>query len=126
LLEKAIADCILEYYGELDDVRTAISASSIFVLPSYREGTPRSVLEAMAMGRPIVTTDAPGCRETVIDQINGLLVPVKSVGKLVEAILQLVDQPSVREKMGGAARALAVSRYASDQVARSVVDLLAL
>ncbi len=60
-----IADGRLKYWGKLSDVRPAIAESSVYVLPSYREGTPRTVLEAMAMGRAIITTDAPGCRETV-------------------------------------------------------------
>ena len=77
-LDGWIAEGCIEYLGRLSDVRPAIAASSVYVLPSYREGTPRTVLEAMAMGRPIITTDAPGCRQTVIEGDNGFLVPVKS------------------------------------------------
>lgn len=66
----------INYLGELTDVRPAIAETSVYVLPSYREGTPRTVLEAMSMGRAIITTDAPGCRETVVDGDNGFLVPV--------------------------------------------------
>ena len=62
------------FTARMDDVKPAISESSVYVLPSYREGTPRTVLEAMAMGRPIITTDAPGCKETVKDGINGYIV----------------------------------------------------
>ena len=85
-----VADGTLEYLGRLSDVRPAIAASTVYVLPSYREGTPRTVLEAMAMGRPIITTDAPGCRETVVDGHNGFLVPIKSVEALVQAMLKFV------------------------------------
>ena len=60
-------DGTIDYLGWLEDVRSAIADCSVYVLPSYREGTPRTVLEAMAMGRPIITTDAPGCRETVVE-----------------------------------------------------------
>lgn len=126
LLEKAIEDGIVEYLGEISDVRPAIAASSIYVLPSYREGTPRSVLEAMAMGRPVITTDAPGCRETVEAGVNGLLVSVRAVSELVDAMLQLIDEPDTRQRMGDAGRARAVSRYTADEVAQSVIDLLAL
>jgi glycosyltransferase involved in cell wall biosynthesis len=126
LLETAIADGIVEYLGEMHDVRPAIANANIYVLPSYREGTPRSVLEAMAMGRPVVTTDAPGCRETVETGVNGLLVPVKTTSELAEAIMQLVDNPDTRQQMGDAGRARAVSRYAAKTVAQSVIDLLAL
>src|SRR3546814_8590412 len=66
---------LIDYLGRLDDVRPAIAACSVYVLPSYREGTPRTVLEAMAMGRAIITTDAPGCRQTVEEGRNGYLVP---------------------------------------------------
>lgn len=90
----------VEYLGVLDDVRGALAGASVFVLPSYREGTPRSTLEAMAMGRAIITTDAPGCRETVNNLVNGILVPVKSVEGLVEAMRTLILDPSLRVYMG--------------------------
>ena len=90
----------IEYLGNLSDVRPAIAEASVFVLPSYREGTPRSVLEAMAMGRPIITTDVAGCRETVVHGTNGLLVPVKDAVALAEAMEELADRPDVRAEMG--------------------------
>src|SRR5690606_24295267 len=73
-LETWISSGAIDYLGKLDDVRPAIQGCSVYVLPSYREGTPRTVLEAMAVGRPIITTDAPGCRETVVEGENGFLV----------------------------------------------------
>ncbi|MDN5557597.1 MAG: glycosyltransferase family 4 protein, partial [Acinetobacter sp.] len=85
-LDTWIADGRLKYWGKLSDVRPAIAESSVYVLPSYREGTPRTVLEAMAMGRAIITTDAPGCRETVLHGVNGYLVAVKSVDELVQCM----------------------------------------
>src|SRR5690606_11207686 len=81
-LDHWINSNTLKYWGKLSDVRPAIAESSVYVLPSYREGTPRTVLEAMAMGRAIITTNAPGCRETVTDGDNGFLVEVKSVESL--------------------------------------------
>lgn len=70
-LDEWVSTGTLEFLGKLADVRPAIADSNVYVLPSYREGTPRTVLEAMAMGRPVITTDAPGCRETVTDGDNG-------------------------------------------------------
>ena len=101
----------IEFLGRLDDVRPAISDCTVYVLPSYREGTPRTVLEAMAMGRPIITTDAPGCRETVIDGENGFLVPVKSVDALVEAMRKFIDDPELAVRMGKRSRETAEEKY---------------
>jgi glycosyltransferase involved in cell wall biosynthesis len=110
-LESWIDQGAIEYLGRLDDVRPAIEASTVYVLPSYREGTPRTVLEAMAMGRPIITTDAPGCRETVIDGENGFLVPVKSVDALVEAMQRFIDNPDLAVEMGRRSREIAEEKY---------------
>ncbi|KKC34559.1 glycosyltransferase family 4 protein [Devosia psychrophila] len=122
LLEDAIRDGVLTYHGELADVRPAIAASSIYVLPSYREGTPRSVLEAMAMGRPVITTDAPGCRETVRDGWNGLLVPIKAINELADAMSKLAIDAALREKMGAASRNMALTKYRAVDVANSIID----
>lgn len=102
---------ILEYLGETVDVRPYIAEANIYVLPSYREGTPRTVLEAMAMGRPVITTDAPGCRETVSDGENGFLVPVKDVKALVSAMERFILQPELIEKLGRLSRKLAEEKY---------------
>ena len=110
-LDGWVAEGTIEFLGRLDDVRTAIAAAQVYVLPSYREGTPRTVLEAMAMGRPIITTDAPGCRETVVDGENGFLVPVKSVDALVEALRRFIDDPTLAPRMGKRSRDIAVDRY---------------
>lgn len=110
-LDRWIADGTFEFLGRLDDVRPSIAGSTVYVLPSYREGTPRTVLEAMAMGRPIITTDAPGCRETVIDGDNGFLVPVQSVDALVEAILKFIEDPTLAPRMGKRSREIAEEKY---------------
>lgn len=110
-LERWRSDGIIKYLGRLEDVRGAIEDSSIFVLPSYREGTPRSVLEAMALGRPIITTDAPGCRQTVINGVNGYTVPVASVDALCSAVMKFLLHPEVIPKMGFESRQLAEDRY---------------
>jgi glycosyltransferase involved in cell wall biosynthesis len=103
--------CGIDYKGHVGDVRPAIAACSVYVLPSYREGTPRSVLEAMAMGRAIVTTDAPGCRETVVDGENGVLVKPRDPGSLFEAMMRFVEEPALAKAMGAASRRLAEAKY---------------
>lgn len=110
-LDGWVADGTLDYLGRLADVRPAIAARSVYVLPSYHEGTPRTVLEAMAMGRAIITTDAPGCRETVVDGDNGWLVPVKSADALAAAMLRFVQDPALAPRMGARSRAVAEDRY---------------
>lgn len=110
-LDSWIDDGVIEFLGRLDDVRPAIANSSVYVLPSYREGTPRTVLEAMAMGRPIITTDAPGCRETVVDGENGYLVPVKSSESLVAAMKCFIHNPALAFSMGQRSRQIACEKY---------------
>lgn len=110
-LDDWVSSGIVNYWGKLNDVRSAITASSVYVLPSYREGTPRSVLEAMSMGRAIITTDAPGCRETVNEGENGFLVPVKDSQKLAEAMLKFIKNPVLYKNMGDASRKIAESKY---------------
>lgn len=91
---------IIEHFGETDTVADYYKQCSVYVLPSYREGTPRTVLEAMAMGRPIITTDAPGCRETVIDGKTGFLVPVQDAEAVAERMLQFINHPELINTMG--------------------------
>jgi len=101
---------LIQYLGETDDVRPYIEKCSVFVLPSYREGMPRSVLEAMSMGRAIITTDAPGCRDTVIPGKNGYLVSIKSPKELSDAMMKLIDNNHIQD-MGSYSRKLAVERF---------------
>lgn len=115
---------VIEFLGRLDDVRPAIAKSSVFVLPSHREGTPRTVLEAMAMGRPVVTTDAPGCRQTVINGRNGFLVPVGDVEALTRAMTHFVGADSLIRQMGSESRALARDRFDVHQVNDTLLDIL--
>ena len=115
----------LEYLGQLADVRPAIAEASVFVLPSfYREGTPRSTLEAMAMGRPIITTDMPGCRETVIHGDNGFLVPPRDADGLLEAMQRLAADPRMRARMGAQSRSLCERRFEVGDVTRTLLDHL--
>ena len=124
-LDRWIAGGI-QYLGELTDVRPAIARASVYVLPSYREGTPRTVLEAMAMRRPVITTDAPGCRETTVDGLTGLLVPVRSVDAVAQAMIRLGEDPPARDRMAEAGLARARERYAVDRVNRATMDHLGL
>lgn len=115
-LDNWIAEDVVKYWGKLSDVRPAIQESSVYVLPSYREGTPRTVLEAMAMGRAIITTDAPGCRETVIHGDNGYLVEVKSMQSLKLAMLQFIENPVLVYQMGLRSRQIALEKYDVHQI----------
>ena len=115
-LETWVNDKIVNYWGKLSDVRPAIAASSVYVLPSYREGTPRTVLEAMAMGRAVITTDAPGCRETVSHGVNGYLVAVKSVDQLVQSMQYFIEDPKLMISMGQRSREIALNKYDVHQV----------
>ncbi|UII73109.1 glycosyltransferase family 4 protein [Pseudomonas sp. HN11] len=102
---------LIQYHGAVSDVKPHIAACSVFVLPSYREGTPRSVLEAMSCARAIVTTDAPGCRETVIEGENGYLVKPRDSADLAKAMGRLASSRELRERMGRASRELAEQKY---------------
>ena len=114
----------IEYLGHLDDVRPAIESCSVYVLPSYREGTPRTVLEATAMGRASIVTDAPGCRETVVHGETGFLVPVKNSAALAEAMLAMADNKDLRRQMGVAARRFCEEKYEVKKVNRALIDHL--
>ena len=121
-LDAWIADGRLSYWGKLSDVRPAIQASAVYVLPSYREGTPRTVLEAMAMGRAIITTDAPGCRETVVNGLNGYLVGIKSVQDLVQSMQYFIEDPQLMTQMGQRSREIALNKYDVHQVNRHMLS----
>ncbi len=114
----------LEFIGKLDDVRPALEQTSVYVLPSYREGTPRTVLEAMATGRAIITTDAPGCRETVVHGHNGLIVPVGNAQKLADAMRELAKAPGTVHAMGKASRRLAEEKYDVVAVNAAIIGYL--
>ena len=109
-LDRMIAAGV-EYLGPQSDVRPALREHSVYVLPSYREGTPRSVLEAMATGRPVITTDVPGCRETVTDGVNGLLVPAKDADSLYRAMRRFVDEPERIAPTAAESRRIAEEKF---------------
>lgn len=100
-LQMYINENIINYLGVSNNIHQMIANSSVFVLPSYyREGVPHSILEAMATGRAIITTDSPGCRETVKEGINGFLVPTKNVEELAEKMIWLIENPEEIKRMG--------------------------
>lgn len=117
---------IVEYFGELADIRPALRECSVYVLPSYREGMPRTVLEAMAIGRPIITTNAPGCRETVIPGENGFLVPPRNVNALAAAMERFIIDPTLMPAMGARSRALAEERFDVHKVNAAMLDAMGL
>lgn len=106
-LQPFLDDGSVTYFGEQEDVRPYLARCSVFVLPSYREGTPKSVLEAMASARAVLTTDAPGCRETVRDGENGFLVPVRCVDAIVEKMEWFLSNPKETAAMGKKGREMA-------------------
>lgn len=124
-LDTWIEEGHIEFLGKLNDVRDSIKNSSVYVLPSWYEGTPRTVLEAMAMARPIITTDAPGCRETVIPNYNGFLVPTHNVEKLCHAMEYFLLNPEKISVMGEASRKIAVEKYDVDKVNRHMMEEMA-
>lgn len=116
---------VIQYLGELDDVRPAYINCSVFVLPSYyREGCPRSSLEALSCGRPVITTDSVGCRETVIDGVNGFLVRPRSVEDIEQAMIRFIDEPNLVGQMGEASRELALKRFDVHTVNRQIVEAI--
>ena len=104
-MDDWVKEGVVEYLGVADDVKPYMAAADCVVLPSYREGVPRSLLEAAAIGRPIVTTDAAGCRDAVEDGVNGLLCRVADAGDLADKLLRMIAMtPEDRELMGQAGR----------------------
>lgn len=114
----------VEYLGETDDVAAVIAEYDVFVLPSYREGLPRATLEAMAMGKPVISTDVPGCRETVVEGVNGYLVPVRDAVALKAAMSRFVADPSLIDSLGAASRDIAVRKYDVHKVNEEIVQII--
>lgn len=125
-MDAWIEENVIEYLGTTDDIRPSIANADCVVLPSfYREGVPRSLLEAAAMGRPLITTDSVGCRDAVTDGTTGFLVPPRAVPVLVDRLIQVVDMPSARrEGMGLQGRAKMEREFAEQIVIKRYLDLL--
>lgn len=111
-LDSWVKEGVIEYLGETRDVRPYLAASTVYCLPTfYREGIPRTVIEALSTGRAIITTDSPGCRETVVEGENGYLVPVRDVGELAKAMERFAEDPALAIKQGLRSRELAVEKF---------------
>lgn len=117
---KRFIEVGVEYYGEQEDVRPYLAQCSVFVLPSYREGTPKSNLEAMACGRAVITTDAPGCKETVHNEKNGFLVPVKDVDAIFEKMKWYIENPEEASRMGKIGRQMVENIFDVRKVNESI------
>jgi glycosyltransferase involved in cell wall biosynthesis len=116
-------DGIVEWLGPRSDIPELLAASHIACLPSYCEGLPKSLLEALAAGLPVVTTDVPGCREVVTEDCNGYLVPPRNAEALAQAIEKLVIDPTLRQAMGRESRLLAESQFSREIVCSKTVEL---
>lgn len=123
-LQAWIDEGVIVWHGRLDDVRAHLAACHVYVLPSYREGTPRTVLEAMATGRPAVTTDTPGCRQTVVHGRSGLLVPARDPGALADALGYFLQHPQRIGAMGDEARRHVQAHYDVDAVNQAMLRLM--
>lgn len=125
-MDDWVDEGIVNYLGESDDVRSQITAATCIVLPSYREGTPRSLLEAAAMGRPIITTDAVGCREVVDDGVNGYLCKVRDAADLAEKMEQMLSlSHDQREEMGKRGRAKMEAEFDEQIVIKKYLEAIA-
>ena len=124
-LDGWIAQGLVDYLGETDDVRPYVAAASAVVLPSYREGLPRTLLEAAAMARPLIATDVPGCREVVEDGVNGFLCEVRDSTSLANAMKKLAElSPSQRLAMGEAGRRKVQDKFSETVVIRAYLNAL--
>lgn len=125
-VQKWVAEGIIEYLGRTDDVRPFLNDCSVYVLPSYHEGMPRSVLEALATGRPVITTNSPGCKETVCEGKNGFLVPVRDSEALYRAMKYFVENPQDIPRMGNESRLLAEERFDVKKVNQKIAGVMGL
>ena len=114
---------MIEWWGWQEDMPAVYSQAHIVCLPSYREGVPRTLLEAAACGRPIVASDVPGCREVVKQGINGLLVAARDVNGLAHAIEQLIQDGPLRMKMGAESRKVAQAEFSVDLINSQILTV---
>lgn len=122
-IQPWLNDGTAEWPGQVN-VKPWLAKTSVYVLPSYREGVPRSTQEAMAMARPVITSDVPGCRETVVDGVNGFMVPPRNVPALAEAMLKFIDNPQLIITMGAESRRLAEERFDVDKINSKLIAVL--
>lgn len=123
-LDNYIYSGIVEYLGYVENVSEVIAQSSVFVLPSYREGVPRSTQEAMAIGRAIITTDVPGCRETVEEGVNGFLISPYSSEKIAEKMFYFIQNPEQIVLMGKESRRIAEQKFDVDKITKNLISII--
>jgi glycosyltransferase involved in cell wall biosynthesis len=123
LLHQWQREGIVELFGWHDDMADVLARCHIVCLPSYGEGLPKALMEAAASGKPIVTTDSPGCREVVDNGENGFLVPIRQVEPLAEALARLIGDADLRRRMGARARERALAEFSVDKVAGETLQL---
>lgn len=123
-IEPYIKKGIVIYYGEQKDVKLFLEESTVVVLPSYREGLPHVLLEGMATGRAIITTEAPGCKETVQEGVNGFLVPVKNVDKLTEKMIWMINNSDKVIEMGKQSYLIAKTKFEVSKVNNKILNTM--
>ena len=120
VLESKSDGNYIKWLGHRNDVLQLLKQSHIMAFPSwYREGLPKSIIEAQAIGRPIITTDSVGCKDTVIDGYNGFIIPIKDSKALAEALKKLIDNDEIRIKMGHNAREFAIKKFNIQDVVKT-------
>jgi glycosyltransferase involved in cell wall biosynthesis len=122
-LLRRCSEGTVEYLGHRQDVVTLFAQSSLVVLPSYREGLPRVLIEAAASGRAVVTTDVPGCRDAIVKDQTGILVPPRNVAALADAIQYLLEDMELCKRMGKAGRVLAEEKFAIEEVVSAHMEI---
>lgn len=123
-IQKYIDNNVIKYYGNQTDVRYFLRDSAVIVLPSYREGVPHTVLEAMSTGRAILTTDVAGCRETVVNEVNGFLVKPYSVEDLEEKMIWMIKNPEKVKEMGKKSLLIARERFEVKKVNHIIMNVM--
>jgi glycosyltransferase involved in cell wall biosynthesis len=118
-----LSDGLFEYLGEVSDIERLIAQCSVVALPSYREGLPRSLLEAGACAKPSVTTDVPGCRDLVLDGVNGLVVPPKNPERLADALDRCLSDPKLSAEMGERARQRILDRFTDQAIVAQILGI---
>jgi len=122
--KKWIKEGAVEFLGQISDIKTHLISCSVFVLPSYREGVPRSTQEAMAIGRAIITTDVPGCRETIIDGYNGFIIPPFDTNSLVNSMLKFLENRQLVSAMGFVSREMAEKMFDEETACDKLINIM--
>lgn len=122
-LSRWVGEGTIEWWGHRNDMSAVYEGATLVVLPSYREGLPKVLLEAAACGKAIIATDVPGCRDIVQDEVNGVLVPPRDSSTLAMSIANLLLDPHAREAMGVRSREMAVAKWAGPRISEQVLGL---